>query len=201
MRKFLQKFFLSAWFYNALLLINIYGTLYGFYWYAGQFSATPLYFWPFVANSPLAVLYIFIVIALLKLGRRSVFLEGMAYFGLIKHGLWTVFIVTVYQLQGNIYPENYLLLSGHAAMALQGILFWHYFGLPLSFPQAAAISAWYIFNDYLDYVVGIYPRVDLTVVSFATIRNMALTYTAVLTILYFLSALKTYKKKKKNPAA
>jgi uncharacterized membrane protein YpjA len=192
MRKLLQYFFNAPWFYNALLLINFFGTIYGFYWYAGQFAATPLYLWPFVANSPLSVLYFFIVLVLITMGKRSPFWEGLAYFGLIKHGLWTVVIITIYQLAGNIYPENFLLWFGHALMALQAVLFWYYFGLPISLLQAAAISGWYLFNDYLDYVVGIYPYVD-PIISAALLRNLALSYTATLTILYFLTALRREK--------
>lgn len=183
MRKFLEHFFTSIWFYNALLLVNFGGTIYGFYWYAGQFAATPLSLWLFVANSPLAVLYFFIVLLLLRRGNRSPLLEGLAYFGLIKHGMWTVVVTSVYQFAGNVYPENYLLLSGHAAMALQAVLFWYYFSLPLSLFQAAAISGWYLFNDFLDYSVGIHPRVD-PIISVATIRNLAVGLSMVLAVLF-----------------
>ncbi|MBS4023204.1 MAG: DUF1405 domain-containing protein [Dethiobacter sp.] len=189
MRKLLSSLINSSWFFNSLLFINFFGTIYGFYWYESQFAVTPLYFWPFVANSPLSVLYIFIVLILFKQRKRSAFWEGLAYFGLIKHGLWTVVIVTVNHLAGNIYPENFLLWFGHAGMALQAVLFWYYFGLPLSLFQAAAISGWYIFNDYLDYVVGIHPYVD-PVVSIVMIRNMAVSFTAVLSALYLFTALR-----------
>lgn len=196
MRKLLHPVFRSNWFYIVLLFNNLFGTLYGFYWYLDQITTSPVYMWPFIPNSPLTVLYFFIVLILLIRKKRSPFMEGLAYFGLIKHGLWTVAIVTLYQMGANYFPENLMLWFGHAYMALQAILFWYYFGLPLSLGQAVAISGWYIFNDYLDYVVGIFPWVDTGVVSVAFIRNMAVTYTLALTVLFLCTALKHRSRKK-----
>ena len=102
---------------------------------------------------------------------------------------FAIFQNTLYHLGGNYYPENFFLWFGHASMAMQAVLFWYYFGLPLSLGQAVAISGWYIFNDYLDYVVGIFPWVDTTVVSVAVIRNLAVTYTLVLTVIFLYTAL------------
>ncbi len=192
MRQLFDKTLSSSWFLDALIIINFFGTLYGFYWYFGQFAETPVYFWPFVANSPLSVLYVLIVLILFRTGRRFSLLEGLAYFGLIKHGLWTVAVITQYQLTGNIYPENFFLWFGHAGMALQAVLLWYRFGLPLSIPQAAAVTSWYFFNDYLDYVVGIHPRVD-PVISFASIRNLAVGYTAVLSVIILTAAIRRRK--------
>lgn len=195
MHKILHPIFRSTWFYAALLFSNFFGTLYGFYWYRGQFITTPVYLWPFVPNSPLTVLYFFIVLTLLVRRKRSTFWEGLAYFGLIKHGLWTVAIITMYQLAGNYYPENFLLWFGHGAMALQAVLFWYYYGLPISLGQVAAISGWYIFNDYLDYGVGIFPWVDTAIISVAVLRNMAVTYTVVLTVLFLCTSLRHRSRK------
>lgn len=188
MRRLLQPFLENKLFIYGLLVINFFGTAYGFYWYSGQFVETPLYFWPFVPNSPLSSLWFFFVLLLILKKRRAPFLEGLAYVGLIKHGLWTVVIVSAYGLSGLLYAENYLLWFGHAGMALQAVLFWYYFGLPLLYTQAAAISGWYLFNDYLDYVVGIYPRVDTTIISLAVVRGFAFGFTITLTILCFYTA-------------
>lgn len=189
MRQLFYETIGRRWFLTALIVINFSGTLYGFYWYRGQFAETPVYLWPFVANSPLSVLYILTVLILFRMGRRFGLLEGLAYFGLIKHGLWTVAVITQYQLAGNIYPENFFLWFGHAGMALQAVLLWYRFGLPLTVLQAAAVSAWYFFNDYLDYVVGIHPWVD-PVISFVTIRNLAVGYTAVLSVIILTTAIR-----------
>jgi len=188
MRRLMERFLATRWLYPALLVGNFCGAVYGFYWYAGQFAETPLYLWPFVPNSPLPILYFFIALLFLRRKRRSRFFEGLAYFGLIKHGLWTVSIITLYQLAGSSQPENIWLIAGHGIMALQAVLFWYYFGLPLSPRQVAAVSAWHFFDDYLDYVVGIHPWVDPSLVSLATTRNIALALSVLLTTVYLLSA-------------
>lgn len=188
MRKILQPFMENRWFFSALLVINFFGALYGFWWYRDQFAATPVYMWPFVPNSPLAVLYFFLVLILFLRQKRFAALEGLAYFGLIKHGMWTVAIISLYQLRGFHYPENIFLWAGHLGMALQAVLFWIYFGLPLRFSQAAAIAAWYFFNDFLDYVVGIHPRVDTAAVSVETVRTLAVGYSIILAAIYLYSA-------------
>lgn len=195
MRPFLRTLFHNHLFFYSLLIINFFGTLYGFYWYYPQFAETPVYLWLFVPNSPITVMYFFIVLVLILYKKRSAFWEGLAYFGLIKHGLWTVVIITLYELSGRSDPENFMLWFGHGCMALQAILFWTYFGLPLRFSQAMGISAWYVLNDYLDYVVGIHPRVDASVVSIPTIRALALSYTLVLTIIYLYTAWRHSKRK------
>lgn len=198
MRKFINA--LVEWkpLLPILLVINFLGTIYGFWWYRGQFAETPLYLWPFVPNSPLSVLYILIALLFFKNKKRSPFWEAMAYFGLIKHGLWTVAIITVYHFTGRAYPENFLLWTGHLGMALQAVLFWAYYGLPLSYPLAAGISLWYFFNDYLDYVVGIHPRVDTGAISVAAIRGLALTYSVVLALTYLYTAWRHHSRRDRN---
>ena len=188
MREQMKKMLANRVFYGTILIINLIGGIWGFWWYRLQFLETPLYLWPFVPNSPLAVLYFFAVLLLLLRNIRLPLLEGLAYFGLIKHGLWTVAIITVYHLSGYRHPENVLLWAGHLGMALQAVFFWVYYGLPIRISQAAIISGWYFFNDYLDYVVGIYPRVDTAIISVETVRNLAVSYSIVLTLLLLFTA-------------
>lgn len=177
-----------------LIAVNLYGAVYGYWWYRRQFAQTPLYLWLFVPNSPLPVTYFLVVLVLFLRRRRSPFWEGLACFGLIKHGLWTVAIISVYHFTGRIYPENIFLWTGHLGMALQALLFWYAFGLHLSLPLAAGISGWYLFNDYLDYGVGIHPAVDTAAISLAAVAAMSLIYSAILTIAYIISARKTQKR-------
>ncbi len=40
-----------------LLTINVFGTLYGYYWYAYQLASTPPIFIPFVPDSPTEVCF------------------------------------------------------------------------------------------------------------------------------------------------
>ncbi|MBS3900850.1 MAG: DUF1405 domain-containing protein [Dethiobacter sp.] len=188
MRKLLDLLFTWPPFFYLLLAVNFFGSLYGFWWYRHQFMETNFLFWPFVPNSPLAVLYFFIALLFFQRGKRSVFWEGLAYFGLIKHGLWTVAIISTYYLAGRTHPENILLWAGHLAMALQAVLFWLYYGLPLTYPLAAAIAVWYLFDDFLDYVVGIHPYVDTSAISLGAVGGIALTYSVILTGAYLYTA-------------
>lgn len=188
MRKLLDILFKSRLFFFSLLAINFFGTLYGFWWYRNHFMASPYYMWPFVPNSPLTVLYFFIVLVLFLQNKRSTFWEGLAYFGLIKHGLWTVAIITLYHFAGDRSPDNFMLWAGHAGMALQAVLFWVYYGLPLRFSHAVGIAGWYLFNDYLDYVIGIHPYVNTSLIDIGTVRGISLTYSVVLTAIFFYTA-------------
>ena len=100
MRKLLNLLFTWLPFYYILLAVIFFGTLYGFWWCRRQFIETNFLLWPYVPNSPLAVLYFFIALLFFLRGKRSVFWEGLAYFGLIKYGMWTVAIITSYHLAG-----------------------------------------------------------------------------------------------------
>ncbi len=188
MRKLLDLLFTWPPFFYLLLAVNFSGSLYGFWWYRHQFIETSYFFWPFIPNSPLAVLYFFIALLFFVRGKRSVFWEGLAYFGLIKHGLWTVAIISTYYLAGNTNPENLLLWAGHLAMASQAALFWLYYGLPLTYRLAAGIAGWYLFDDFLDYVVGIHPYVDTSTISITAVWGFAVAFSAILTGAYLFTA-------------
>lgn len=188
MPKLLNLLFSWRPFFYVLLILNFFGALYGFWWYRGQLQETHYLLWPFVPNSPLAVLYFFIALLFFLHGKRSVFWEGLAYFGLIKHGLWTVAIITAYKLAGHTNLENILLWTGHFGMALQAMLFWTYYGRPLSYPLAAGIVSWYLFNDFLDYIVGIHPQVDTSVINLTTVQGFAITYSLLLAGAYLFAA-------------
>ncbi|MFC7391584.1 DUF1405 domain-containing protein, partial [Scopulibacillus cellulosilyticus] len=53
----------QKWVITTLLIINILGTVYGFYWYKFQLKETPLKFMAFVPDSPTASLFFCIVLA------------------------------------------------------------------------------------------------------------------------------------------
>ena len=45
------------------LIVNLLGTIYGFIWYGNQLKETSPIFWPFVPDSPMATLFVFVLIA------------------------------------------------------------------------------------------------------------------------------------------
>lgn len=138
-----------AW---IIVLINLAGTAFGFYYYGFQFSVTDPVMWPFVPDSPLATLFIAGSLALWKLDRHSETLAALAFFGCIKLGLWTPFVLLVVEGQGNTFWAMYqFLVWSHLAMVVQAFLIHRYAGFSV---RAVAIALlWYGFNDVVDYFV------------------------------------------------
>ena len=77
-------------FLGLLLIINIVGTAYGYYWYKTQLAETPTRFLLFVPDSPTASLFfVFVLIAFLwKKNWRL--MEALALVTLFKYGIWAV---------------------------------------------------------------------------------------------------------------
>ncbi len=71
----------------ALLIINLLGTIYGYYWYGWQLAITEPIFYIFVPDSPTAV-YSFVLCCLLGLwGKSWPLMEVLALVTLVKYGL------------------------------------------------------------------------------------------------------------------
>jgi uncharacterized membrane protein YpjA len=135
-------------------LVNLVGIAYGFYYYLEQFAITPAWLWPFVPDSPLAVLWAQLALlgywlhrrrraaptstrAARPPGRWLDALDALAWVGNAQVGLWTVYVLVVYAdrmgtWNTQTYPGgfegpslNAILLVGHAAMVGLGLLFLH----------------------------------------------------------------------------
>nr|WP_051081169.1 DUF1405 domain-containing protein [Salsuginibacillus kocurii] len=143
----------------ALFLINFFGTIYGYIWYAGQLSVTPWYFWPFVPDSPTASLFFTIVLGLWLFRKRSGLIEALAVVTLIKYGIWAVFMNTGAGLYGaELNWQNYMLIISHGAMAVQAVLYLPYYRIR---PWHLVIALlWTVHNDIIDYVYNMHPWVS-----------------------------------------
>lgn len=147
----LENFGLNvAW---VVVVINLVGTAFGFWYYGFQFSIEPVVMWPFVPDSPVATLFIALSLALWKLGRSNEYLNALAFFGCLKLGLWTPYVLLAFKsdfsyLHWAMY--NFLFWS-HLAMVVEAFLIQRY----ATFPTAAIFVAvvWYGFNDLVDYFV------------------------------------------------
>lgn len=154
----------------AVGALNLAGILYGFYDYLPQFARTPAVFWPFVPDSPLAVLWA--QLALLAYwahrwrGRRgeppgvvAATLDALAVLGTVQVGLWTVYVLTAYAGAFDTFALNLnsVLLVAHAGMVGLGLLYLQ--GVRLRARarprvQAAGLAlatAYYLVQDALDY--------------------------------------------------
>ncbi len=140
----------------ALLMINFFGSLYGFYWYKNQLLATPRWQWPVVPDSPGSTFLLCIWLALLLAGvdwrRPSMQLLGaIAFVSNMKYGLWTATVLPQAGIKyGWEFDFIHLSLS-HAAMWVQGMIYArHYRPAPV---YALTALLWMWFQDLIDYQV------------------------------------------------
>lgn len=144
---------------SCLLIINILGTVYGYYWYRNQLEQTPFYFLPFVPDSPTASLF-FVFVLWAFLYKKSIpLLEAFAAVTLIKYGLWAVAMNIAAGLVGDpLNWQNYMLIFSHAGMALQAIIYCPYFRIKRS--HLLIVASWTILNDFIDYYYMMHPWVS-----------------------------------------
>ncbi|PLS16335.1 DUF1405 domain-containing protein [Bacillus sp. M6-12] len=140
-----------------LLIINILGTIYGYYWYGSQLSITPDIFLIFVPDSPTASLFFVFVIIAFLLKRNWGLIEALAIITLFKYGIWAVImnILTLYTT-GYLAWTGYMLMASHFAMAVQGILYSPFYRIKTW--HLAAAGVWTVHNDIIDYVFEMMPR-------------------------------------------
>ncbi|WP_435175918.1 DUF1405 domain-containing protein [Halorussus sp. AFM4] len=153
-----------AW---VIVAVNLLGTAFGF-WYYGfhplplsdplitlQFGLEPPVMWPFVPDSPVATLFIAASLALWKLGRSSEVVNALAFFGCLKLGLWTPFVLLAF-MEGfsynSVWMYNFLFWS-HLGMVAEAFLIHRYSDFPVGAVLVAVV--WYGLNDVVDYFVPV----------------------------------------------
>jgi uncharacterized membrane protein YpjA len=213
-----------AW---VIVAINLVGTVFGFWYYIPQFRLEPLVAWPVVPDSPMATLFIACSLALYKLGRSNEYLNMLAFFGCIKLGLWTPYVLTVFAdafLATVSAPPQVVTLLGRelASNAMYAFLFVSHLGMVVQaflihryseFPGRAILVAvvWYGFNDLVDYFVPIVgtphhtllpvePVVNGTVQHVSPAHEIAAAGAVVLTILATAVAIRTHREKRRSQA-
>jgi uncharacterized membrane protein YpjA len=142
-----------AW---LVVVVNLAGTVFGFWYYRFQFGLEPALAWPFVPDSPMATLLIALSIASWKLGNSREWLNALAFFGCLKLGLWTPYTLLVFRESFLASTPLWLylfLFFSHLAMALEGFVIHRYADFPV---RAVAVAvAWYGLNDLVDYFIPI----------------------------------------------
>jgi uncharacterized membrane protein YpjA len=140
-----------------LLIINILGTVYGYYWYGWQLEDTPAKFLLFVPDSPTASLFFVLVLIAFLLKKNWGLIEALAIITLFKYGIWAVVMnLLVLNVTGELDAVGYMLIGSHFAMAVQGILYAPFYRIKVWHIIAAAI--WTLHNDVIDYVFFMLPR-------------------------------------------
>lgn len=139
-----------------LVIINILGAAYGYYWYREQLAATPFYFWPFVPDSPLATTLF--SLALIVRGNTGVALlfRTVAFTASIKYGIWAVVIISQYWSGGGpVELTEMMLWLSHLGMAAQGAIF--LITISPRRPMITLTAVWMLLNDFMDYGLGLHP--------------------------------------------
>lgn len=143
-------------FFIFIILCNIVGTIYGYYWYLGQLQQTKWYFMPFVPDSPTASLFLVIALTAIVWNRHLPLIEVLAFVTLIKYGVWAVVMnILVFITLDEVTAMGMMLIISHAIMAIQALLFVPLFRVSLLSIVIAAI--WVFHNDVIDYVYMQYP--------------------------------------------
>lgn len=139
-----------------LLIINIFGTIYGYIWYGGQLAETKTIFIPFVPDSPTACLFFVIAIIGWFLKKNWGLFEALALISLFKYGIWAVVMnVLTLLVSGDLHPTGYMLIASHLAMAIQGLLYAPFYRIKIWHIVVAAVFT--LHNEIIDYVFGQMP--------------------------------------------
>jgi len=142
-----------AW---AVVVANLLGTAFGFYFYLPQFGATPAPMWPLVPDSPLATLFAAGAFAGFALGRPQEWLNALAFFGNIILGVWTPYSLVLFQGQwGHSVPMFQFLFWSHLAMVVQAFVIYRFSEFPTR--AVGLATTWYTGNLLVDYHIPILP--------------------------------------------
>jgi len=176
-----REWLLSPWFLQALLWVNLLGTLYGYEWYRNQLTTT----WRtqaewlviFVPDSPTASLFFTITIFFLlrDLSRRRKhagaaarpsgavraafrgWIEALSVITQVKYGIWAVAIIFWGASLGDeLVWQEWMLVVSHTAMAVEALLYMRFYR-NLTVLAAAGGALWTLTNDWIDYTFGVFP--------------------------------------------
>ncbi|TQR19762.1 DUF1405 domain-containing protein [Psychrobacillus vulpis] len=139
-----------------LFIVNLLGTIYGYYWYGSQLSVTEPKYYIFVPDSPTASLFFTIALLGWLLKKNWKLIETLALITLVKYGIWAVVMnVWTYMETGSIGWMGWMLVASHFAMALQAVLYMPFY--KFTWVHILIASIWTLHNDVIDYVFGQMP--------------------------------------------
>ncbi|MDQ0418565.1 putative membrane protein YpjA [Croceifilum oryzae] len=160
---YIRSVMIERWFLLSLFVINLIGTIYGYYWYKEQLMMTKWYQIPFVPDSPTASLFFTVVLFLYLMKKRSPLIEALACVTLFKYGIWAVVMivwgaaVAPIPWTESLTWEHWMLIGSHLGMALQGILYFPYYTFQKR--DILITATWTLLNDYFDYQFDLHPWV------------------------------------------
>jgi len=139
-----------------LFIVNLLGTIYGYYWYESQLSNTEPKFLLFVPDSPTASLFFTIALFGWLWKKNWKLIEALALITLVKYGVWAV-VMNIWTYVENDYLGwmGWMLVASHFAMALQAVLYIPFY--KFTFVHIFIAAVWTLHNDVIDYVFGQMP--------------------------------------------
>lgn len=81
------------WVLWVVQAVNVVGIAYGFFYYLPQFRQTPVWLWPFVPDSPFAVLLMFVAVSLILANRGRDWVNLLGAGAMVKVGVWTAVVL------------------------------------------------------------------------------------------------------------
>lgn len=160
---FFHRFKANPWWVAALMVPNLLGIGFGYYYYwdVGQFNPHSEYFrdygwWPFIPDSPNAVVLMSASLLLYRFGgRRSRVLDALAFTSMVYVGLWTTGLFLTYPEQLGTFDwggTNNVLFFSHMGMPLEALLLVRDMRRdPVPYTLAGFILLWNAGNLWLDY--------------------------------------------------
>lgn len=133
-----------------LIITNLFGAVVGIIFYYPQIIVANPIFWIFIPDCPI---YVFLIVLFYFKSIKSDFIKAIGVIGLIKYGAWTIFALVYYS---NFFLHNWfwwLLIVEHICMTLQAALFIKEFDKK----YLIATISWFLFNDFIDYIIGMHP--------------------------------------------
>jgi uncharacterized membrane protein YpjA len=161
-----------------LLISCIIGTLFGVYYYQWQFEITPFYLWLLVPDSPFFTFMYVLALIFYSFGARSNTFDALAFIGLNKVGLWTIFVL-FWNYDYYFSPASWefrivILLLHIGMMAVAATLLKEMKKLKLE--GYLLIFGFFVVSDLMDYVVaGTHPIIPEGGVAAAMWAAIALT--------------------------
>ena len=147
----------NRYFLWLLLIINTFGTIYGYEWYGWQLEGSPNDLFSFVPDSPTASLFFVFVLIAFLLRKNWPLIEALAIVTLFKYGFWAVVMnLLVLNQTGELGLSGWMLVFSHAGMAIQGLLYAPFYRFKVWHLVVAGI--WTLHNDVIDYVFFMMPR-------------------------------------------
>jgi uncharacterized membrane protein YpjA len=146
----------NHYFLWLLLIVNVFGTIYGYDWYGWQLAETPTIFLAFVPDSPTACLFFVIVLIGFLLGKNWPLFESLAIVTLLKYGFWAVVMNLLVLIQtGELGLSGWMLVFSHGGMAIQGLLYAPFYRFKVW--HLIVTGIWTLHNDVIDYLFFMMP--------------------------------------------